>query len=503
MKQGLEREMKFDVSEDFEMPPLEAIVNESTVRLLATYWDTPDFRLLRWGHTLRYRHEVDGSEDGWTLKLSAPRQRPRRGSTDVLDRTEISVDGLSAIPPLEVRSLVSGVIRRARLAPIARIETTRRSLVIEGRRDGADAVQVSDDTTLSTVEGVPRPSFRQIEIEALNRTSTSMLDGVARRLTDAGAIPTDSTKLQSALDITSKPEVRVSKLRRNATVPKLVRFAIASGTMRLIQHDPQVRRGSDPEAVHQARVATRRLRSDLKTLEPFLVPAAVSRLREDLAWLGGLLGAVRDLDVLAQRIEEHAQLVPRAEVEARDALISVCRDDRRVRWLELVEAMGSPRYINLLEALVAASHEPPVTKGSSRRRARPKFRKLIRKSWRRTARAVSELDRQPSDPSLHEVRKRAKRARYAAELGRGLFGKRARRLAKRLETVQDALGELQDAVVAEEYLWSLTARGLSAPAAFVAGAIASEERGARASVRSRWRADWRSANEKHLRRWLK
>ena len=76
MKQGLEREMKFDVSEDFEMPPLEAVVNESTVRLIATYWDTPDFRLLRWGHTLRYRHATDGSEDGWTLKLSAPRQPP-------------------------------------------------------------------------------------------------------------------------------------------------------------------------------------------------------------------------------------------------------------------------------------------------------------------------------------------------------------------------------------------------------------------------------------------
>ena len=397
---------------------------------------------------------------------------------------------------------MSGVIRRARLAPIARIETTRRSLVIEGRRDGADAVEVSDDTTFSTVEGVPRPSFRQIEIESLSRSSTSILDGVAGRLIDAGAIPTDSTKLQSALGITSEPEVRVSKLRRNATVAKLVRFAIASGTMRLIQHDPQVRRGSDPEAVHQARVATRRLRSDLKTLEPFLVPAAVSRLREDLAWLGELLGAVRDLDVLTHRIEDHAQRVPRAEVEARDALISMCRDDRRVRWLELVEAMGSPRYINLLEALVAASHEPSVAKGS-RRRARPKFRKLVRKTWRRTARAVSELDREPSDASLHEVRKRAKRARYAAELGRGVFGKPARRLAKRLETVQDALGELQDAVVAEEYLWSLTTRGLSAPAAFVAGAIACEERGARGAARNRWRADWRSVNKRQLRRWLK
>ena len=73
---------------------------------------------------------------------------------------------------------------------------------------------------------------------------------------------------------------------------------------------------------------------------------------------------------------------------------------------------------------------------------------------------MTGLDREPSDESLHEVRKRAKRARYAAELGRGLFGKPARRLAKRLERIQDELGELQDTVVAEEYLASLADRGL-------------------------------------------
>ena len=504
LKQTLEREMKFEVPRDFEMPSLEAVVNESTVRLLATYWDTPDLRLLRWGHTLRYRHATDGSEDGWTLKLSTPGQRPKnkRWSTDVLDRTEITVDGLSAIPPGELQSLVSGVIRRARLGPIARIETTRREQVIEGRRHGTGTVQLSDDTTSSTVEGQSRPSFRQIEIEIGTGPSTSVLEDVAGRLTDAGAIPSNSTKLQLALGHVPKPEVRVKKLRRNATVAELVRFTIAGATMRLIQHDPAVRQGSDPEAVHQARVAIRRLRSDLKTLEPLITPAAVSRFREDLAWLGGLLGAVRDLDVLAHRIEDHAERVPRAEDEARDALVSVCRDDRRVRWLELVEGMGSPRYINLLEALVTASHEPPVVKRLSNRRARPRFRKLVRKSWRRTARAVGDLGREPSDPSLHEVRKRAKRARYAAELGPDLFGRPARRLAKRLEKVQDTLGELQDAVVAEDYLASLPARGISASAAYVAGAIACREDGVRASVRRRWRADWDSANEKRLRRWL-
>ncbi len=503
MKQELEREMKFDVPEGFEMPPLEAAANESTVKLLAVYWDTPDRSLLRWGHTLRYRRASDGSEDGWTLKLSAPRDRPSRGSTDVLDRTEISVDGVAEFPPGELKSLIRGVIRRAKLVPIATIETTRRTLVIEDRRDSAGAVEASDDTTSSTVDGEPRRSFRQIEIEAVGRPSKAMLDDVAERLTDAGATPTGSTKLQMALGVATEPEVRVSKLRRNSSVAELVCFAIASGTVRLIEHDPEVRLGSDPEAVHQARVATRRLRSDLKTLEPLLSPTDIARLRDDLAWVGGLLGAVRDLDVLSHRVEKRSKRLPRAEDEASASIVSLLREDRRVRWLELVEAMGSARYVNLLETLVTASHDPPVTDEWPHRRARPVLRKLVQKTWRRTARAVTGLDREPPDPALHEVRKRAKRARYAAELGRGLFGKPARRLAKRLEGIQDELGELQDAVVAEESLRSLADREIPGHAAYLAGSISCWEARARDSARRRWPAVWRSAKKKQLRRWLK
>ena len=81
--------------------------------------------------------------------------------------------------------------------------------------------------------------------------------------------------------------MHVSKLRRNSSVAELVCFAIASGTVRLIEHDPEVRLGSDPEAVHQARVATRRLRSDLQDARTALVACGRSRLRDDLAWLGG------------------------------------------------------------------------------------------------------------------------------------------------------------------------------------------------------------------------
>ena len=501
--QELEREMKFDVPDDFEMPPLDAMARQSTVELLVTYWDTPDRRLLRWGHTLQYRQASDGSEDGWILKLSGPRGVSPKGSTRELDRLEISVDGQGVLPPGELRSLLTGVIRRARLLPIATIDTTRRAIELEDGRDRAGTVEVTDDATSSMVHGDPRAAFRQVEVEAVGSPSRAMLTDVAGRLTDAGATPTDSMQVPLALGAPPDLEVRVPTLKRKSSVAALARFAIASGTVRLMAHDPKVRLGSNPEAIHQARVATRRLRSDLKTLEPLLSPSAVARLRNDLAWLGGLLGAVRDLDVLTDRIQDGADGLPRAEDEAYAAIASMLRDDRRVRWLELVDAMGSARYVNLLETLVTASQHPPVIDGWSHRRARPILRKLVGKSWRRTARAVSALDPEPSDAALHEVRKRAKRARYSAELGRDLFGKPARRLAKRLEAMQDALGDLQDSVLAEKQLGSLPGRGLPPSAAYLAGAIVCEERGARASIRNRWQAIWRSTSKKQHRRWLK
>ena len=63
-----------------------------------------------------------------------------------------------------------------------------------------------------------------------------------------------------------------------------------------------MRRGGDPEVVHQARVATRRLRSDLRTFEHFVDHEWAAELRAELRWLGAELGAVRDVEVLRDRL---------------------------------------------------------------------------------------------------------------------------------------------------------------------------------------------------------
>jgi CHAD domain-containing protein len=498
-----EREAKFDAPDDFEIPELHGVtvVEESSVELVATYWDTPDRRLLRWGHTLRRRRASDGSEDGWTLKLGAPPS----ASDVVVDREEIQVDEPSELPPTELRDLVTGVVRTEPIVPVATIVTDRHRVVLKdrGAHDGA-AVEVSDDRVSSTVGDEPGTAFRQIEVEAKAPGSDPLIEVVAERLREAGASGTTSTKLAMVLGDPLDREIVLPRLGPDASIDAVVQVAIGTGATQLIGNDPGVRLGKEPEAVHKARVATCRLRSDLKTLEPLFESSRMEWLRTELAWVGELLGAVRDLDVLIGRLHGRPDGLPDEEREAAAAIVETIREERRIRHLELVDRLASARHVSLVDQLVEASGSPPLAPGVDRARpARPKLRTFVRKAWRRTDRAVGRLDEDPTDDELHEIRKRAKRARYAAELAAGVFGRDADRFAKRLEEVQDILGELQDAVFAEGHLRSIGRDRLEDGAAFTAGALVCMEQETKRKAREAWPRIWRTARAKGLRRWLR
>jgi CHAD domain-containing protein len=376
------------------------------------------------------------------------------------------------------------------LEPVAVIDTEREKLLI-------GAVEVSDDRVVSSIDGIPGPSFRQIELEVKGSGGGRLLRDLSDRLIRAGAKPTTVSKLETALGGQAEPEVAIPRLRPGSHLDTLVGSAISRSVVRLIGEDPKIRASSDAEAVHDARVATRRLRSDLKTLEPYLAP--VEGLRAELGWLGGLLGEVRDLDVLIERMRARIAGLPDADQAAAATILARLDDDRHRRRGELLDGLSSGRYLALVDELIEATRRPPVADPSDDRRARSVLRRVTRKAWRRTARAADRLGRSSPDAALHEVRKRAKRARYAAELGRDVFGKRAMRLAGQLADVQDGLGEVQDTVVAEERLRALR---LPSDSAFVAGMLVSGERAARADARDRWPRLWKAARAKRLRRWF-
>jgi CHAD domain-containing protein len=138
----------------------------------------------------------------------------------------------------------------------------------------------------------------------------------------------------------------------------VVRACLASSAARLFRHDPGVRLGGDPEDVHQARVATRRLRSDLRTFGPLLDEAWARELRDELGWIAGLLGAVRDADVLLERLRGQAQTLPKIDEAAAESLLVGLERQQADATTAVLAAMGSARYGALLDKLVAAAHAP-------------------------------------------------------------------------------------------------------------------------------------------------
>jgi CHAD domain-containing protein len=286
----------------------------------------------------------------------------------------------------------------------------------------------------------------------------------------------------------------------DASAATLVQAAIGAAVRRLLRHDPGVRRGDDPEDVHQARVATRRLRSDLRTFAPLVDRDWADGIRHELDWLASELGAVRDADVLTLRLHQHAAALPPADQPRAQGLLGRLGDQRDAARSSLLAALDSVRYSALVSTLLQAAATPALTDKAAGK-ARESLPPLVARAWGRLEQAVKELPADPADDDLHQVRIRAKRARYAAEAAAPVVGKPARAFASAVAGVQSVLGDLQDAVVAEEWLRDAasTARGGTG---VVAGQLVVRQQQARAEARDEWPAAWKKASRKKLRAWL-
>jgi CHAD domain-containing protein len=282
-------------------------------------------------------------------------------------------------------------------------------------------------------------------------------------------------------------------------VGEAVREALGRSVARFQQHEGGVRAGQDPEDVHQARVATRRLRSDLRTFGDVLQPSWATAFREELRWLGHLLGAVRDAEVLRDRLRSRLAQIPDEDRGAAERLIAgldVRRDDARA---PLVEAMQGERYHELVDSMVAAANAPAVLPEVASAPADAAFRPALERLWKDLDGAIDRVAKEASDASLHRARIRSKRLRYAAEAVTPVFGKRARRLAKAAATLQDVLGEHQDAVVASARLRE--AAEATPSAAFAAGELVALETKAAEAARAEWPRAWKRLSRKKLRFW--
>ena len=492
---SLEREAKLQAPAGFRLPELggdglRAAVAEPR-RVVTTYLDTSELSIARWGCNLRHR---DG--EGWTVKL------PARVEGDLLVRGEHVFEGADGTrrPPEEAVDLLRAYVRGKPLAPVAKLRTLRRTVQLAD--DLGRAVAVVTDDEVSVMDGRRVASrFREVEVELAPGAEPEAFDLIVRRLREAGAGPVENVpKLRRALGprADEPPEVRVSKLGPDSTVADVVRRALAASVVRLLAHDAGVRLGDDPEDVHQARVATRRLRSDLRSFREVVDHAWSGPLREELRWLGGKLGAVRDAEVLRDRLGSREALLQPADRPAAEQLLSGLDVRREQARGHLLGSMREPRYDALLEALVEAARNPQVLAEIADVSAQTALRPALEAPWKHLQASIEAIAQDPSDEALHAARIRAKRMRYAAEAVAPVFGKRARAFAAAAVGLQDVLGEHQDAVVAGGWLREEASAGGDA---FVAGQLAALEARAAADARQAWPEMWKALSRKRLRFW--
>ena len=262
-------------------------------------------------------------------------------------------------------------------------------------------------------------------------------------------------------------------------------------------HEPGARRGTDPEELHQLRVAARRIEATLGLFKHQL-PARLVHARAGAKGVVRGLGAARDFDVQLAELRRYCANLSGEERKAAVPLRARLEEGRaraRVRMLAMLDSEATRHWLetlNLASADFAAEASPGAAPAASvlPRRVRRRFRKLRK--------AVRRLDGKSSMREHHLVRRRAKQLRYAIECGAGLFGKPAEDLLKTLRRLQDRLGAHQDADMAKNRLAELAASGAPLPpqTLFLMGRIAEHHLAQTQQARNTLERSWSKVSGK-------
>jgi CHAD domain-containing protein len=509
LRRVLEVEAKFRVHPPFELPALDGertgvASTDAAVRreLKAVYWDTSDLRLAREGITLRHRSGEGDDKDGWHLKLPVHGARVPDASTATRD--ELHAVGTAERIPDDLRDLVTAWARSAVLGPVATLVTQRTLFVL---RDGSGAAlaEVTDDLVSVLNAGHVAGRFREIEVEDAGG-GPAVLQAVGAVLRSGGAVGGEFVpKVVRALGPQATAQADpppAGEVSREDPARLVIRGALRRYVRDLLTQDVVVRRGGD-DGVHQMRVAARRLRSALKTFRPLLDPDWADSLRVELKWLADSLGGARDSEVLLDRLIADLDRLPPDLVlgPVRARLEQVVGGDLVRHSTSVLTTLRSERYLSLLERLVDAAWEP-LTTPAAEAPAGTAVPELLRRAWTRMAREAERLDRpSATDAEWHQVRIDAKGMRYACDAVEPVFGRDAKRLSRRLATVQDALGDHQDTVVARDTLRTIATAPRGGTVAFTLGLLHARQAEVAARSRTRFRRLWVEAARSRHRRW--
>jgi triphosphatase len=493
---------------------------ESEEKIADTYYDAEDWRFYRAGYALRIRKAGTNAEA--TMKSLSPAEgnvRRRREITEPLGDNKPATLGKASGPVGgRTRSLLGG----QDMQPLFEIRTSRQkfALLLEhpvdesengSSGDGTSGERVRIGEVLLDASEIPLGGGREsaqisrVEVEAGTGTApTPDLRGFVDEMQYALELKQASiSKFETGLYATGLSPRGETEAGSTEIVPTMTLGEVAFAVLRrqfaeMRSHEPGTRIGEDPEELHDMRVATRRMRAAMKVFEVAL-PERARWLREELRWVAGAMGDVRDLDVQIDDLESWKSETDGENLESLDKILGVLRKRRAEARGRMLEALDSARYERLEASFGEMLRRGP---GAERELARTNGRSpegepatsaapaLISARYRKWRKAAKRLDESSPPEEFHELRKKGKRLRYALEFVSEVYGEPVSALISPLKALQDDLGDHQDAVVAAGTLREL-GTGTNGPrtpraAAFTMGVLAErhlrEAAGLRAAV---------------------
>jgi CHAD domain-containing protein len=265
--------------------------------------------------------------------------------------------------------------------------------------------------------------------------------------------------LAAGIQIPGAPDLGPTDVGPASSVGDLAFAVVRRHLGVLLAREPGTRLGDDIEELHDMRVATRRLRAAFELFFAAL-PARAPALRAELKWLADALGAVRDLDVQLERMDEMSEWAAGwvgADHEAPlDHLRHLLEAERDLARRDLLDALDSPRWERLSSGLVSMARQGPNRRlAQVRVPAAVAVPPLVMERHAGVAKAAKRAKRTGVAADYHRLRIRCKRLRYSLEFTSGLYGSGTQKFVRELTSLQDALGLMQDAEVASVRLYAL------------------------------------------------
>ncbi len=425
------------------------------------YFDTSDWSILRAGWA--YRCRKTGGEQKLMLKSLGSRDGAvfsREELEQVLPKKKAKKKG--RLPRGPVQERLAELASNARRRELFRVRSER--TVYDIRVPGAPGsrLELDFDRTLIQAKRKANKSapgqlqFMEIEFETSDVATAASLAEVLRER--HGLIPSQFSKFERGIQAaglkTAAGEPGREPPRPRQPITDLVYYYLEQQLAALKLQFPRAWEGLDPEGVHKMRVAIRRARTVLKEFRKALPAAERDHLNAELRWLLKQLGHVRDADVCEAAIEHYRAGLHGDPVEILAPFESHLRRTTLGAQVDLVAALSSDRYRALIdeyERFLEAQATGKREKNARRSIARCED-KLVHKVFAKMQRKADEITETSPAAKLHRLRLLAKRLRYLLEFFRVARPRKWRKPIAALSTMQDELGEHQDAIVARERL---------------------------------------------------